>query len=151
MKLILILCLLSLGVSCSSKREAQKEVAKSAEEVVPALNANIQYARAIAMVKSNPDLNKQQQEKLIALITDYSVKDIQNKMELSQYRVVLLNEMLNTGSRDNPKVRAAKNDLKKLNQESSEQLEKFIDDFKSTVGRSAKNHQPVLIEVLSIQ
>ena len=76
-KLALLFLVLILGVGCAS-HEAKKDVKEEAAEILPIINPNAQYERALAMVEANPDLNQTQKEKLNGLIKKYNVKKSMN-------------------------------------------------------------------------
>ena len=150
MKNIFVLAFLSLlSVSCAS--QANKDVKEEAASIRPTISPRTQFARAIAMVDSNPDLNQDQKERLVKLIEDYSQKMIENRLKQSQYRTVLLDEMLKTDMETGPLIAAAKKDITDLNKESSKYLESFVTDFKSIIGKSAHHHQPELLEVILVE
>ena len=150
MKVLVLMLLSVLVVSCASKEEANKQVEKEAKAVSPSADPRSQYDRAIAMVKSNPDLKDEQKDKLVEVINNYASKSLENRMKQSQYRAVLVNEMLDSGTKKNPKVDAAKKGLLKLNKDSSNLLGKFIRDFKYYSGNTAANFQPAMKEVIRI-
>jgi nitrate/nitrite-specific signal transduction histidine kinase len=148
--LFLILTFLVMGVACTSQQTKQ-DVQKQTDAVYPAVSSRIQYSRALAMVESNPDLSDEQKDELEHLIHKYTITSIEERMRLSQYRAVIVNEMLNTGSRPNPRVTAVKGDIKKLNRENSDRLERFVDEFRKIVGTTAKNHEPMMVEIIQIE
>lgn len=151
MKILVLIMLSILFVSCSSHQEAEKEVKQEAAAVRPTIDPNTQYVRAIAMINENPDLKDKDKKKLVEVVNTYATKGHEIRMKKSQYRAVLVSEMLNSGSHKNPKVDAAKKGLQSLNEESSKQLGKFIRDFKYYSGNTAANFEPTMKEVMRIQ
>jgi hypothetical protein len=150
MKVLVLMLLSVFVVSCASKEEANKVVEKEAKAATPTADPRTQYERAISMVQNNPDLKDDQKNKLVDVINTYATKNLEIRMNQSQYRAVLVNEMLNSGTKKNPKVDAAKKGLQKLNKDSSEELGKFIRDFKYYSGNTAANFQPAMKEVIRI-
>lgn len=151
MKVLVLMLLAVLSVSCASQNDANKEVAKEATAVKPVTNPRSQYERAITMIRTNNDLKDDQKDKLVSVINTYATKSLEIRMQQSQYRAVLVGEMLNSGTKKNLKVDAAKKSLQKLNDESSKQLGKFIRDFKFYSGNTAANFQPTMKEIIRIQ
>ncbi len=151
MKFFVLIMLSVLVVGCASHKEASDEVKKEAKAVQPTVDPRTQYARAISMIRDNAELKAEQKDKLVQVVNNYATKALEIRMMQSQYRAVLVSEMLSSGSNKNPKVDAAKRSLQKLNQESSKQLGKFIRDFKYYSGNTANNYQPAMIEVIRIQ
>lgn len=148
---VLVLMLLSLiAIGCSSQKEARKEVEKEAKAVSPDIDPRTQYARAIAIIKADKDLKDDQKEKLVDVVNTYAIKSLENRMQLSQYRAVLVSEMLNSGNKKNPKVDAAKKAIHKLYDDNSKQLGKFIRDFKFYSGNYAANFQPAMREIIRV-
>lgn len=150
LKFILLSLCLVIGVSCASYRE-NKEVKKDAAAVTPTTNPQVQYGRAVSMVQASPDLTPEQKEKLVTLINDYSRKMIVNKEKQGQYRTALLDVMLENDKKSLAKISAAKKDLTNLNKQSSGYLESFVAEFKSIIGKTARNHEPELLEVISVE
>lgn len=150
MKFFLILLSL-ITISCSTSQSVQREVSKKADAVAPTVDPRTQYSRAISMVRSDKDLKPEQKEKLVEVINKYAVKSWENRMKQSQYRTVLVSEMLNSGSAKNPRVDQTKKSLQKLEKDDSDALGKFIRDFKFYSGHTAQNAQPAMREVLRIQ
>lgn len=149
-QLALLFLVLILGVSCAS-HEAKKEVKEDAAEILPVINPNAQYDRAVAMVNANPDLSQEQKTKLIGIIQAYGTKASENRQKESQYRVALLDEMMKTDAATNATISAAKKNITNLNKENSKLIEGFVNDFKSTIGKSAKFNQPVMMEVILVE
>ncbi len=149
-KLVLLLLVLGLGVSCTSYK-AKKAVNAEAAEVMPVVNPTLQYHRAVAMIEANPDLSQEQKAKLVELINGYANKAYESKQKESQFRTVLMDEMLKTNVNNNAKISAAREDITKLNKESSKMIETFVQDFKTIVGKSAHYHQPVMMEVILVE
>jgi hypothetical protein len=149
-KLALLFLVLILGVSCAS-HEAKKDVKEEAAEILPVINPTAQYDRAVAMVEANPDLSQEQKTKLTGLIKSYGTKAYENRKKESQYRVVLLEEMMKSDAETTETISAAKKDITNLNKENSKLLEGFVNDFKSTIGKSAKFNQPVMMEVILVE
>lgn len=149
-KLVLLVLVMVLGVSCAS-HEAKKEVKEEAAEVMPIINPNVQFERAVAMIEANPDLSGAQKIKLIDLIKAYGSKMYENKQKESQYRSVLLEEMIKNDVKNNDKITAAKKSITAINKENSGLIEGFVQDFKATIGNSARFHQPVMMEVLMVE
>lgn len=148
---VLVLMLLSLvAISCSSQKEARKEVEKEAKAVNPNTDPRTQYARAISMIRESKDLKDDQKEKLVDVVNTYATRSLENRMQQSQYRAVLVSEMLNSGTKKNLKVDAAKKALQKLNDDSSKNLGKFIRDFKFYSGNAAANFQPAMREIIRV-
>lgn len=149
-KLFLILIVLIFGISCSSN-EVKKEVRNDAAEVAPITNPNYQYDRAIAMIDANPDLSQTQKQKLDELIKKYAAKMYTNKEKESQYKTVLLEEMMKNDENNIDSISAAKKNIKQLDKENAKGLESFVDEFKAIVGKSAHNHQPAMMEVIMVE
>lgn len=149
-KLGLLFLVMVLGVSCASN-EAKKEVKAEAAEVMPVINPAFQYERAVAMIEANPDITGEQKIKLINIIKAYGGKMYENKQKESQYRTVLLEEMMKNNENNIAKISAAKKDITDLNKENSKLIEGFVQDFKSTIGNTAKFHQPVMMEVILVE
>lgn len=148
--LTLLLLIFVLGVSCAS-HEAKKDVKKEAAEILPVINPNAQYERAVAMVQANPDLSQEQKNKLIGLIQSYGTKVYENKQKESQYRTVLLEEMMKTEAETSATIAAAKKDITDLNKNNAKLIEDFVQEFKTTVGKSAKFNQPTMMEVILVE
>lgn len=148
-KIMMFLLALNL-VSCASQ-QAKKEVKQEAATVTPTTSARVQYARALAMIDSNPDLSIEQKQRLVELINTYGEKAYANRARQSQYRTVLMDEMLKNDAKNNAQIIAVKKDMTNLNKENSENLEKFVAGFKAIVGTSARNHQPELLEVIIVE
>ena len=147
MKIFVLIMLSILIASCTSRKDAQKFVDKEAASVAPAVDPNSQYSRTIALILNNPDLKDKDKEKLVEVVNDYAAKGHEIRMKKSQYRAVLVSEMLNSGSNKNPKVDAAKKNLQALNEESTNQLGKFVRDFKYYSGNTAANFEPTIKEM----
>lgn len=149
-KLSLLFLVLVIGVSCAS-HEAKKDVKEEAAEILPVINPNAQYDRAVAMVEANPDLSQEQKTKLKDLIKSYGTKALENRQKESQYRVALMEEMMKTDAETNQTISAAKKGITDLNKENSKLIEGFVHDFKNTIGKTAKFNQPVMMEVILVE
>lgn len=147
MKYSLMIVLSFFVMSCASQK-AKKEVKAEAASVTPTTNARIQYSRAVMMVEANPDLSEKQKDQLVGLINNYAEKAYANREKESQYRTVLLDEMLKNDEKNNLEIGAVRKDMMNLNKENSQNLENFVASFKAIVGKSAQNHQPELLEVI---
>lgn len=151
MNKIFALVLISfLGFSCASHQE-KAQVKEEAASVLPVTSPNLQHQRALAMVESNPDLSQSQKDRLSDLITKFSLKAYKNREKESQYRVVLMDEILSNDSKGNTKIGIVRKSIAELNRENSQNLEIFVTDFKSIIGNSAHFNQPELFEVILVE
>lgn len=151
-KFFALIALLTVFISCSSHKELKKEVNQQANAVTPVTDPRSQYDRAIAMIKENKELDEKQKKALVGVINEYASKSVEIRKKQSQYRVVLVNEMLNSGTKKNRKVDLAKKNLQKLEKESSSNLGKFIRDFKFHSGNiTYDTFQPAIREAIRIQ
>lgn len=150
MKNIVLLVLVLVLGACASQK-AKKEVKQEAAEIMPVINPNLQFERAVAMIGANPDLTTEQKNKLVGLIKAYGSKMYENKEKEGQYRAVLLDEMLKNDVKNNDKITAAKKNITSINKENSGLVEGFVQDFKETIGNSARFHQPVMMEVIMVE
>lgn len=144
-----LVLILVFAVSCASHQE-KTEVKQEASNVVPVTSPNLQYQRALAMVEANPDLSQSQKDRLSDLITKFSLKAYKNRERESQYRVVLMDEILSNDSKGNDKIGIVRKNISDLNKENSKNLEIFVTDFKSIIGNSAHFNQPELFEVILV-
>jgi hypothetical protein len=135
--------------ACSSQnKKIEKQVSAEASKVVVSSDYKIQYERAVAEIKSNPELNEDQKKRLINLIDNY-VEDVRVlRLKQSQYRSVLLKEMLITSETPSKKAVVAKETLKEINQDAANQLDKFIADFKFITGEDARNQRGLILQVI---
>jgi chromosome condensin MukBEF ATPase and DNA-binding subunit MukB len=147
MKILVLIILSIFVVSCTLRKDAQKTVKNEAAAVEPIVDPNYQYTRAISMINENPELKDKDKKKLVEVVNQYATKGHEIRMKRSQYRAVLVTEMLNSGSGKNPKVDEVKKNLKDLNDESTKQLGKFVRDFKYFSGNTAANFQPTMKEM----
>lgn len=151
MKYLTLLLLSSfLLASCTSTKKARETVEAEAKAERTDLTPSMQHQRAIALVKSSPDLSQEQKEKLTALIDKYVERATKRKQEQSQYRAVLVKEMLSEGKSKSLRVDAAKNSLLKIDRENSKDLEKFVNDFQFYAGGMAASHQSIMLQALDI-
>lgn len=151
-KFLVLMAFLTIFVSCSSQKNLKNEVKAEASAVAPVTDPRTQYERAITMIQSHKELNEKQKSELVSVINNYALKSNEIRKKQSQYRVVLVNEMLNSGTKRNPKVGIAKKSLQNLYRESNANLGKFIRDFKFHSGDVASDsYQPVMREVLRVQ
>lgn len=142
-KILVLMMALTLGSGCSSQKAAEKAVDKKAEAVTPVIDVQSQYDRAVAMVRADKDLKAEQKEKLVGVLNTYAKKSREIKLKQSQFRAVLVKELLNSGEQKNPKVEAAMKNLTRLDDESSRDLGKFIRDFKFHSGNFAGHMHPM--------
>jgi hypothetical protein len=146
--LILQLCLL---VSCSSGQQAKKDVQESAQTFNPNPDPQLQYNRAITMVEESPDLSDDQKVKLRDLIDDYAVKSKALRERQSQYRAVLIEEMLDRKDAFGEKSNVAKKNLEKINKDSTNNLEQFISEFKFITGERVRNDHVMIMQAVDIR
>lgn len=151
-KFLVLMALVSILMGCSGHKNLKNEVKADASAVAPVTDPRSQYERAITMIQSHTELDEKQKSQLVGVINKYALKANDIRKQQSQYRVVLVNEMLNSGTKRNPKVNLAQRRLQKLDRESTSNLGKFIRDFKFYSGEVASDsYQPVMREVLRIQ
>lgn len=149
-KFYLVLALFFLAACSSQEVSDKKAVENEAETTFKDVTPASQYSRAVSMIEADQNLNDNQKKNLVKLIDDYSKKAQERKNLQSRYRAVLVNQMLSTDDKKNPKVDAAKEKLQELHQQNSKDLEKFIRDFKYEAGENARIHQPTMIEVIGV-
>lgn len=149
-KFVLLFSVLVLAIGCASN-ESKKEVIAEAANKAPITNPATQYERALAMIEANPDLSDAQKDKLDQLVNKYANIVYEKKEKESQYRAVLIDEMMKNDENNVDKISAAKKNLTQINTEASKNLESFVNEFKAIVGKSAHSHQPEMMEVILIE
>lgn len=145
----LILGVILLLAGCSSRDEKVKqEVSSEAQAVTISQNPQAQYEKAIAEIEASHNFNDDQKKRLIQLIDNY-VEDLKVlRLKRSQYRSVLLKEMLVSSEAPSKKAVIAKETLKDINQEAANQLDKFVADFKFITGEDARNQRGLILQVI---
>lgn len=146
---LLMLAAVLICSSCASdNKKVEKQVSSEARAIKVSQDPEIQYERAIAEIKRNPDFQEDQKKRLIKLIDAY-VEDLKVlRLKQSQYRSVLLKEMLISTEKPNKKAVVAKETLKEINQDAANQLDKFIADFKFITGEDARNQRGLILQVI---
>lgn len=145
--LFLGVVLLLFGCSSDNKK-IERQVSSEAQAVAVSTDPNVQHERAIAEIEKSPDFQEDQKKRLIQLIDDY-VEDVKVlRLKQSQYRSVLLKEMLVSGEKPTKKAIVAKEKLKEINQDAANQLDKFVNDFKFITGEDARNQRGLILQVI---
>ena len=149
MKTLFLLGAVLIVSSCSSThKKIERQVSSEAQAIAVSPDSEVQYERALTQLKKNPDFTEDQKERLIELIDDY-VKDVKAlRLKQSQYRSVLLKEMLVEGEAPSKKAVVAKETLKDINQEAANQLDKFVYEFKFITGEDARNQRGLILQVI---
>lgn len=146
MKIIFIIFSIALmATSCSSNNVVKKEIAAT-DNTAPQAH----YNQAIAMVESSPDFSDNQKRELSELIGNYAIKSHAIKEKQSQYRQILVDEMLNASNLATTNKQTARENLSKLNQESNKNLDEFVHQFKTIAGTSAKSAHTVVLQAVDI-
>ena len=143
--LFIILSIAMLATSCSTNDVVKKEISATSNTAPQA-----RYNQAIAMVESSPDFSDNQKRELSELIGSYAIKTNGIKEKQSQYRQILVDEMLNASNLTTTNKQTARENLSKLNAESNKNLDEFIKDFKEIAGTSAKSSHNVVLQTVDI-
>jgi len=108
------------------------------------------YNQAISMVESSPDFSDNQKRELSELIGSYAAKTSEIKAKQSQYRAILVDEMLDGSNMTTTNKRVAKENLSKLYLENAKNFEQFVKEFQDIAGNSSKNKQPMVLQAVDI-
>ena len=144
--LILLFSILIMAAGCSSTNNVAKKEIATASAVAPQTH----YNQAIAMVESSPDFSDNQKRELSELIGSYATKTNEIKSKQTQYRAILVEEMLDGSNMATTNKRVAKENLSKLNAESSSNFDSFVKEFQTIAGNSAKNKQSMVLQAVDI-
>lgn len=134
-----------MAVGCSSNNVVKKEIATTSNTAPQA-----HYNQAIAMVESSPDFSDNQKRELSELIGNYAIKNHDLKQKQSQYRQILVDEMLNASNLTTTNKQTARENLSKLNVEANKNLDEFVHQFKAIAGNSAKSSHAVVLQAVDI-
>ena len=140
---ILTFALLIAVVSCSSQ-EKPAELARAYE---PIIDRNDQVERIITMIKNNKELDKDKKNELIELVNVQAKKSDQIKMQQSQLRALLINQLLESADGSNSQTIATTKELEKIHKKNIKELNDFILKFKAISGEQALRHDSFMREV----
>jgi PBP1b-binding outer membrane lipoprotein LpoB len=139
------LALFLTGCSSNSSSIAKKEISTTS-----AMAPQAHYTQAIAMVESSPDFSDNQKRELTELIGSYATKTKEVKAKETQYKAILVDEMLDGSQMTTMNKRVAKENLSKLNAEDSKNFEQFVKQFQTIAGVSARNQQSLVLQAVDI-
>lgn len=149
MKTIAVSLLLALGlVGCSSHRDPEKEVTKTAEAPSVSAEPTTQYNNAISMIKQNPNFMENQKKEMIKLVDTYAAKSVKLKQEEANLRSMLMTEMLNAPEGKSKSIEETRDKLNALNKQRTKDLEEFVEKFKFSAGSEARSHQFMMNEMI---
>jgi hypothetical protein len=132
---------------CSTGDTVTRELqAQSKTSEIP--NPQEQYREAIDMVKKSPDFSENQKRKLETLIGDYAIKGQELRVQQSQYRALLINEVLEP--RGPGQKSLARDSLIRLNNIKARYLNDFISEFKEITGEQGRHHQALLLQTVDM-
>lgn len=147
--LIIFATLFSFG--CSTGGDGvSKELQAQSNTFETNQDPKAQYNRAVSMVKNSADFSENQKKRLIDLIGQFALQSNDLRMQQTQYRAVLINEMLDSKGMTKMQPKQAEESLQRLNAERSKNLEAFINDFQEIAGDQARNHQALMLQTLDI-
>lgn len=144
--LILLFSILLMAAGCSSTNNVAKKEISTTSAVAP----QTRYNQAISMIESSPDFSDNQKRELSELIGNYAAKTNEIKTKQTQYRAILVEEMLDGSNMATTNKRVAKENLNKLNSESSKNFDSFVKEFQTIAGNSAKNKQSMVLQAVDI-
>lgn len=153
MRVILLFILIVFGVvscSSSSNKKIDREVSSEAQSIVPITDPVEQYESAVAEVEHSKVFSPDQKERLIQLIDAYALESSKLRRKQSQYRSVLLKEMLESSEKINKKANVAREKLKEINIEGANNFEKFVKDFKFITGEEVRNQRGLMLQVIDV-
>lgn len=154
MKIILIIFSIALlAVGCSSANKSAgvpTDLQTKANTYEADLNAQGKYQRAISMVESSPNFSDVQKRELTELIGDFATKGNELKKKETQFKAILIEEELDAGGLTSMNKRVARQNLNKLDQEESKNMEQFISQFKRIAGVSAQKSETLVLQVVEI-
>jgi len=143
---ILLFSILFIAAGCSSTNTVAKKEISTTSSVAP----QARYNQAISMVESSPDFSDNQKRELSELIGSYAAKTNEIKSKQTQYRAILVEEMLDGSNMATTNKRVAKENLSKLNVESSRSFDDFVKQFQTIAGNSARNKQNMVLQAVDI-
>lgn len=144
--LILLFSILLMAAGCSSTNNVAKKEISTTSSVAPQTH----YNQAISMVESSPDFSDNQKRELSELIGTYAAKTNEIKSKQTQYRAILVEEMLDGSNMATTNKRVAKENLGKLNAESAKNFDEFVKEFQTIAGNSSKNKQGMVLQAVDI-
>lgn len=148
--LIFLATLLSFGCSTGGGNGVSKELQAQSNRFEASQDPKVQYNQAVAMVKNSADFSENQKKKLIDLIGQFALRSNDLRMQQTQYRAVLINEMLDNQGTTKLKPSQADESLQRLNAQRSKNLEAFIQDFQEIAGEQSRNHHALMLQTLDI-
>jgi hypothetical protein len=140
---ILTLAMLIAFISCSSQ-ENPAELARSYD---PIIDRNDQVERIITMIKNNKGLDKDKKNGLIDLVNVQAKKSDHIKMQQSQLRAVLIDQLLQSADGSNSQTIATIKELEKIHKKNIKELNDFVLNFKAISGEQALRQDSFMREV----
>jgi hypothetical protein len=142
-KTILTITLLICVVSCSS----QEKPAELARAYDPIIDRNDQVERIITMIRNNNKIEEDKKNELIELVNVQAKRSDQIKMEQSQLRAVLIDQLLESADGSNSQTIATTKELEKIHKKNIKELNDFVLKFKAISGEQAIRQDSFMREV----
>lgn len=142
-----LILLLSLAVSCASRKAARQEVEeKVSQETVT--DGKALGAKVRAMINSSQTLDADKKAKLNALITEVGEKNKKLREESFKLRSVLVKELI-SGNVNRKEVKIIKKKLKAIESEKLKNSFATIDKFSAIVSEDPEKEK-IMMEMIQI-
>lgn len=136
MKHIILTLTILLGICACGSAEKPQEMARAYD---PILDRDDQLDRVITMIKDDKDLDNEKKNKLIELVNDQAQKTLELRMQQSQLRAVLIDQLLKGAAGSKSQTLATSKRLEKLNKKNIKELDDFIVKFRAISGERDKD------------